>query len=41
LESIADLSKLSGLLAERGYEAADVEQVLSGNFLRFLKEAWK
>ena len=39
LESIADLQKLSGILAARGYSAADIEGIFSGNFLRFLRTA--
>lgn len=38
LDSIADLTRLSPLLAARGYSAADIEGILSGNFLRFLRE---
>lgn len=36
LNSIADLSTLQPLLQKRGYSAADIEGILSGNFLRFL-----
>jgi membrane dipeptidase len=39
VETIFDLTRLSGLLAERGYSAADIQAVLSGNFLRKLGEA--
>ncbi len=38
--SIADLSALPGVLASRGYSAADVELISHGNVLRFLREAW-
>lgn len=41
LETIADLSKLEGLLEKRGYSATDIKQVLSENWIRFLREAWK
>lgn len=41
LESIADLQKLDGLLLARGFSQEDVEGILSGNFLRFLHEAWR
>ena len=41
LDSIADLAKLDGLLAKRGYSAADIESVFRGNFLRFLREHLK
>jgi membrane dipeptidase len=40
LETIADLSNMSGLLAKRGYSSADIENVLHGNWLRFLRKAW-
>jgi membrane dipeptidase len=38
LDSIADLHKLSGALAERGYGARDIEQIMSGNWLRVMTE---
>ena len=37
VETIADLSRLPLALASRGYSAADVEAIGSGNFLRFLR----
>ena len=37
--SIADLQRLPALLAARGYAAADIDGIMSGNFLRFLEEA--
>ena len=40
LESIADLQSLSGILADRGYSAEDIEGILHGNWVRFLNEAW-
>ena len=40
LESIADLQRVPDLLRARGFKEADVEAVLHGNFLRFLREAW-
>lgn len=40
VDTIADVQKLAPLLRERGYDAADVEAALSGNFVRFLREAW-
>lgn len=36
LETIADLQKVPGLLEARGYKPADVENIMHGNFLRFL-----
>jgi len=37
LETIADLRKLEGILAARGYVARDIERVFSGNWLGFLR----
>ena len=41
LETIADLQKLPTLLAKRGYSPADIEGMLHGNWLRFLRAAWQ
>lgn len=41
LESIADLQRIPVLLRQRGYSEADIEKVTSGNWLRFLRKAWK
>ena len=38
LNTIADLQKLSELLAKRGYPAADIEAVMHGNWIRFFSE---
>ena len=40
LDTIADLTRLAGLLKDRGYSAADVENIMHGNFVRFLCAAW-
>ena len=40
LETIADLARVPGMLANRGYSAADIEKVMHGNWLRFLRAAW-
>ena len=40
LETIADLQKIPALLAKRGYAPADIEAVMHGNWLRFLRKAW-
>ena len=40
LETIADLGRVPSLLAKRGYSAADIEKVMHGNWLRFLRTAW-
>ena len=40
LETIADLQRLPEMLASRGYSAEDVEKIMRGNWLRFLRTAW-
>jgi membrane dipeptidase len=40
LETIADLQKLPSLFYKRGYSKEDVENIMYGNWLRFLKKAW-
>lgn len=40
LNTIADLQKLATLLSERGYRQTDIENILHGNWLRFLQNAW-
>uniref|UniRef100_UPI00404828B9 dipeptidase n=2 Tax=Algoriphagus sp. TaxID=1872435 RepID=UPI00404828B9 len=40
LETIADLKKIPGLLRARGYSEEDIQKVMHGNWLRFLKKAW-
>ena len=40
LETIADLQKIPALLTKRGYSAADIENIMHGNWLRFLRKAW-
>jgi membrane dipeptidase len=39
LDTIADLQKLAGILASRGYTRADVEAIFHGNWLRFFTKA--
>ena len=41
LDTIADLQKLGGLLAKRGYNDADIAAILHGNWVRFLSDAWR
>jgi membrane dipeptidase len=41
LDSIADLQKIPDLLQARGYTPQDIEKVMHGNWLRFLKKAWR
>lgn len=38
LDSIADLQKLPGLLEARGYSSEDIENIMQGNFVRFLQD---
>jgi membrane dipeptidase len=40
LNTIADLARLPDLLAKRGYSVVDIEGVMYGNWLRFLRGAW-
>ncbi len=40
LETIADLKKVPLLLSKRGYSPLDIENVMHGNWLRFLRNAW-
>ena len=40
LETIADLQQIPALLAKRGYGQADIENIMHGNWLRFLRTAW-
>ena len=40
VHTIADLARLPARLAARGYSVDDVQQIASGNFLRFLRDAW-
>jgi membrane dipeptidase len=40
LDTIADLTRMEGLLQGRGYSREDITNVLHGNWLRFLRKAW-
>jgi membrane dipeptidase len=40
LETIADLQNIANLLTKRGYKESDIEKVMHGNWLRFLRKAW-
>jgi membrane dipeptidase len=39
LDTIADLRKLPGLLARRGYDQSDIAAIMHGNWLRFFRAA--
>jgi membrane dipeptidase len=41
LETIADLQKIPDLFRKRGYTEPDIENIMHGNFLRFLRKAWE
>jgi len=41
LETIADLQKVPALFKKRGYTDEDVANLMHGNWLRFLRKAWK
>jgi membrane dipeptidase len=41
METIADLEKIPLLLTKRGYASEDIENIMHGNWLRFLRNAWK
>jgi membrane dipeptidase len=40
LETIADLQKIPALLKKRGYAQEDIENIMHGNWLRFLRRVW-
>lgn len=40
LETIADLQKIPDLFKQKGYTETDVENLMHGNWLRFLRKAW-
>ena len=40
LDTIADLQKIAGLLADRGYSDDDIGTIMHGNWLRLLRQAW-
>ena len=40
IETIADLQKIPVLLKERGYLHESIDNIMHGNWLRFLRKAW-
>jgi len=40
LQTIADEQKIPELLKNRGYTETDIENIMHGNWLRFLRKAW-
>lgn len=41
LNSISDLQKFGEILRKRGYGQEDVDNIFHGNWLRFLRQAWR
>ncbi|MES1219125.1 MAG: membrane dipeptidase, partial [Bacteroidota bacterium] len=41
LETIADEQKIPSLLNKRGYSNDDIQNIMHGNWLRFLRRVWK
>jgi membrane dipeptidase len=41
LNTIADLQKIAPILERRGYPEADIRGVMSGNWIRLLRETWQ
>ena len=40
IDTIADLQKIPGLLKKRGYADTNINNIMHGNWLRFLRKAW-
>jgi len=40
LETIADLGRIPSMLHNRGYKPEEIEKVMHGNWIRFLKKTW-
>jgi membrane dipeptidase len=40
LDTIADLTRVLELLRARGYAESDIENIMHGNFVRALRNAW-
>lgn len=41
MDTIADLQKIPALLEKRGYNEADIQGIMHGNWLQFLRNAWR
>ena len=41
VDTIADLQKLPAILRKRGYAEPDIEGIMGGNWIRFLRKAWE
>ena len=40
MNSVADLHLIGDKLKERGYDPADVEKIMGGNWVNFLRRVW-
>ena len=40
LDTIADLARIPAMLEKRGYKPEDIANIMHGNFLRLIREAW-
>jgi membrane dipeptidase len=40
LDTIADLARIPAMLKKRGYKSEDIANIMHGNYLRLLREAW-
>jgi membrane dipeptidase len=40
LETIEDLNKIPALLQQRGYSSQNIENIMHGNWLKFLRKVW-
>jgi membrane dipeptidase len=41
LDTVADLQHIAEILSVRGYKDKDIESIMHGNWLKFLRRAWK
>lgn len=41
IDTIADLQKVPQILSKRGYSSKDIENIMNGNFIHFLRTNWK
>ena len=41
LDTIADLQKVPSMLSKKGYSEKDIENIMSQNFINFLRRTWK
>ena len=41
LETIVDLQKFPELLSQRGFTSTDIQKIMHGNWLHFIRNAWE